>query len=89
MGMTARSPKVVGAHFYARFGYDEALRLASRNRDNRDDPQKAEFWKQVVEVLKVLQKNSLANASPCRPLDTSLLNNMPFENPASVLRQTD
>lgn len=50
-----RSPRVVGAHFYARYGYDEAMRQVSSNLRCDCTDKELAFWKQVFVVVEALK----------------------------------
>ncbi|NVJ90237.1 MAG: hypothetical protein HWE34_01190 [Methylocystaceae bacterium] len=65
MAQTTRSPHVVGAHYYAKFGYDDALRQVSTHLA-RD--QNTSFWREVIHVLDEMHHHEIKSQHPCAPM---------------------
>ena len=62
MAISMRSPRVVGSHFYAKYGYDEALRQVSMKLTQNQDEG---FWKKVVDVLDEMRADEICGKHPC------------------------
>lgn len=62
MDSQTRSPRVVGAHFFAKYGYDDALRHISGKLTANED---AVFWRKVVDVLDELHEDDMKGLHPC------------------------
>lgn len=68
MAYSSRSPYVIGAHFYAKYGYDEALRHVSTNLSPQVSDQDGAFWKSVLGVLEDLHMDETQGNQACAAL---------------------
>ncbi len=62
MAYHSRSPRVVGAHFFAKYGYEDGLMRASAEAS--ENPQD-HFWHEVIKVVEGLQDNEQKGIHPC------------------------
>jgi hypothetical protein len=65
MEYQSRSPRVVAAHFFAKYGYDNSLQQVSLNIGSG---QNRMFWKDVVDILDELRRNEAQGKHPCAAL---------------------
>lgn len=65
MAYHSRSPRVVGAHFFARYGYEDALMQASAK--SSENPQE-KFWHDVINIIEDMQRSEDSNNHPCAAL---------------------
>ncbi|NVK20020.1 MAG: hypothetical protein HWE30_15075 [Methylocystaceae bacterium] len=65
MAYHSRSPRVVGAHFFARYGYKDALMQAAAK--SSENPQER-FWHDVMDIIENMQKSEEDGKHPCAAL---------------------
>ncbi len=67
MAYSSRSPHVVGAHFYARYGYEDAVFEISSKLTATDQTDHA-FWHKVLEEVEQLNEQEAKGLHPCAAL---------------------
>lgn len=67
MAYGSRSPHVVGAHFYARYGYEDAVVQISSKLTQADQPDQA-FWHKVMAEVENLNAEEEKGRHPCAAL---------------------
>jgi hypothetical protein len=87
MAYSSRSPHVVGAHFYAKYGYDEAVRHISSNLSTPKEVQEHVFWSSVLDIIDELYEDEMHCRHPCAALKPKVVRTEIEEMPAAIAQR--